>query len=230
MKAWKAFLLVPILVAGCAHGFDRAALQERLTDGSLQVSDAAITEARSMKPQLKLPCRVAYYLNPAGRGDWRWTPDDRAVLEPLAAALVKDGIAADVFPLPEMLTGEKPNFKDLRVAAAKCGADVLLVINGAAQTDSYKNPASMLYLTIVGGYVVPGSHVDALFLMEGCLFDVDNGYVYAGTQAEGEGKIIRPTFLIEEKDAISRAKTQAVARFSEELLTRMRTLAGNAHK
>ena len=181
-------------------------------------------EARGLKPQLRFPCRIAVYLKPGDR-DWRWTTEDKAAMEQWAATLKTDGIAADVFPLPDMLAG-KGDVKELRLAAAKCGADVLFVIHGAAQTDSYKNFAAVLNITVVGGYVVPASHKDTLFLMEGVLLDVDNGYVYTGVQAEGVGKIMRPTFVIEEKDAITLAKTKAVAQFGDEVLNRMRTLAG----
>ena len=195
MTAWKNVAVLIPLIGGCAAGFDRAALQERLNDGSLQMPDADIAEARATRPQLRLPCRVAVYLQPPGQGDWRWTPEDKAAMEPWAAALKREGIVSEVFPLPEMLVG-KADPKELRLAAAKCGADVLLVIRGAAQTDSYKNFAAVFNLTIVGGYVVPASHKDSLFMMEGCLLDVDNGYVYTGVQAEGVGKVVRPTFRI----------------------------------
>ena len=230
MKTWTGLtLLVPILLAGCATGFDRAALQERLNDGTLQMPDDEIVTARAARPQLRLPCRVAVYLKPGDRSDWRWTPEDKAAMEPWAATLKKEGIATEVFPLPDMLAG-KGEMQQLRVAAAKCGADVLLVIHGAAQTDSYKNPAAVLNLTILGGYVVPGSHKDSLFMMEGCLMDVDNGYIYTGATAEGVGKIVRPTFLIEDKDAIALAKTKAIGQFGDELLRRMRALPGTAPK
>jgi len=225
VKTWQGLrLLLPALLCGCATGFDRAALQERLNDGSLQMPDAAIAEARAARPQLRLPCRVAVHLGAAHQDGWRWTAEDKAVMAAWADSLKADGIATEVFPLPEMLTG-KGEAKDLRLAAAKCGADVLLVIRGAAQIDSYQNPASMLYLTGVGGFLVPGSHRDSLFVMEGCLIDVDNGYVYTGVQSEGVGKIVRPTFLIEDRDAISRARAKAVGQFGEEFLRRMRTLA-----
>lgn len=227
MKTRKAFvLLAPVLLAGCANGFDRAALQERLNDGSLQMPDKAIAEVRGTMPQLKLPCRVAVYLKPPREANWRWTPEDKAAMEPWAATLKAEGIASEIIPLPDMLIENGTDLKSLRLAAAKCGADVLLVVNGAAQTDSYKNPAAVLNVTLVGGYLVPGSHKDSLFLMEGCLFDVDNAYVYTGVQAEGVGKIVRPTFRIEEKDSITIAKTKALAQFGEELLKRMRGLAG----
>ncbi|VTS02685.1 Uncharacterized protein OS=Leptonema illini DSM 21528 GN=Lepil_1997 PE=4 SV=1 [Gemmata massiliana] len=229
MRAWKKsplFLLV--LLCGCTTGFDRAALEERLKDGSIQMPDSSIAEARGLKPQLRFPCRIAVYLQPDGH-DWRWTPEDKAVMESWAETLRKEKIATDVFPLPEMLAGKssKSDLKDLRLAAAKCGADVLLVINGAAQTDSYKNFAAVFNLTLVGGYVIPGSHKDSLFMLEGVLLDVDNSYIYTGMQAEGVGKIVRPTFVIEDKDSIALAKTKALTQFGDEVLKRMRRLAAN---
>jgi rhombotail lipoprotein len=222
---WKRLLcLVTVLLGGCAQGFDRDALRERLNDGTLQSPDAAIVEARTLKPQLRFPCRIAVHLKPSNDRNWRWTPEDKAAMEQWATALKAEGIATDVFPLPELLAG-KGEAKELRLAAAQCGADVLFVIHGAAQTDSYKNFAAVLNLTVVGGYVIPASHKDSLFMMEGVLLDVDNGYIYTGVQAEGVGKIVRPTFVIEEKDAIAQAKTKAVAQFGEEVLKRMRAVA-----
>src|SRR5262249_37797713 len=79
-------------------------------------------------------------------------------------------------------------------------------------------------ITLVGGYLVPSSHKDSLFMMEGILLDVDNGYVYTGVQVEGIGKIVRPTFTIEERDAIAMAKASAVPQFGTEVVKRMRTL------
>lgn len=220
----KVVLFAPLFLCGCAQGFDRAALQERLNDGSIQMPDEAIAAARAMKPQLRFPCRIAVYLQSSDRTEWRWTNEDRAAMETTAKTLIQEGIASQVFPLPEMLAG-KGDVKELRLAAAKCGADVLLVIHGAAQTDSYKNAASVFDLTIVGGFLIPGSNKDSLFMMEGILLDVDNGFIYAGVQSEGVGKIIRPTFRIEEKDAIARAKTKAIQGFGPELVTRLRRLA-----
>jgi rhombotail lipoprotein len=220
----KLAFLVPAFLCGCANGFDRAALQERLNDGSIQITDTAIAEARAVRPQLRIPCRVAVFLKP-GNSEWRWTHEDRTMLEQWATTLVHEGIASQVFHLPEMLTG-KGELPELRLAAAKCGADVLLLIHGAAQTDCYKNPASVFNLTVLGGYVVPGSHCDALFMMEGCLLDVDNGYIYTAAQAEGEGRIIRPSFVIEDADAIARAKTKAIDAFGLEMLQHLRNLAG----
>ena len=142
MRAWKTSpVLLLVLLCGCtpivggAARFDRNVLHERLKDGSIQMPDSTITAARDLKPQLRFPCRIAVYLQPES-GDWRWTQEDKAAMEVWANTLKKEGIAADVFTLPQILTAksDKGDLKELRVAAAKCGADVLLVIHAATQT------------------------------------------------------------------------------------------------
>ncbi len=226
----KLTLLLPLLLCGCTPrfgtaNFDRNVLRERLKDDSIQMPDSTIAAARDLKPQLRFPCRIAVYLQPES-GDWRWTQEDKAAMEVWANALKKEGIASDVFTLPQILTArsDKGDLKELRVAAAKCGADALFVVHAATQTASYKNFAAVFNLTLVGGYVVPGSHKDSLFVLEGVLLDVDNGYIYTGVQAEGVGKIMRPTFVIEDKDAIAKAKAKALAQFGDDFLKRMRAL------
>jgi hypothetical protein len=108
--------------------------------------------------------------------------------------------------------------------AARYGADALLVIQGVQQTDSYLNPAAVFNLTVVGGFIVPASHRDTLFLVEGVLVDVGNGCLYASVESEGEGRIVRPTFIVEDKEAVSRAKKKALETFGPELVGHMRSL------
>jgi hypothetical protein len=60
--------------------------------------------------------------------------------------------------------------------------------------------------------------------MEGGLVDVNNGFLYAAMEAEGEGSTLAPTFLIEEKDAIDKARQAALKAFGPELLLRLRNL------
>jgi hypothetical protein len=219
-KAWW----LPILLSlyGCAitsSGFDRALLQNRMQEQKVQVTDDEIKQIQTLKPQLGFPCRIAVALTPG----WRWTAKDKQLMESWACTLRQEGIASDVIFMSNMfMQGE--TLKDLRAAAAKHGADALLVLQGGATTDSYMNPAAVFNVTILGGFVVPGSHRDALFLIQGGLVDVNNGFLYASMESEGEGSTVAPTFIIEEKDAIDRAKQQAVAHFGPELLLRMRNL------
>jgi hypothetical protein len=240
-------LLLTVVLSGCATGFDRSALSERLQMDKMEVldkeaesadnndtapkpqkgrtepSDGEIERARTANSQLTFPCRIAVYLKPAKDSNWRWTPQDKEVLNSWATVLRQQGIASHVFPMAGMFVNDC-DLKHLRMAAARYGADALLVVAGAAQTDNYINPAAMLNLTIVGGYIVPGSHSDALFIMQGGLMDVRNGCLYASVEAEGEGSIIRPTFLIEDKDAVAKAKRKALEAFGPEMLRHLKNL------
>jgi hypothetical protein len=219
MRSVAILLLSTLVLSGCAHDYQHAGLRARLQDEGLQVVDEEICNALAMKPQLTFPCRIAVHLAP-GR-DWRWTAQDKALMEQWAIALREEGIASDVFLMSDMfVTGI--SLKDLRVAAARHGADALFVIQGKAEVEKRLNAAAVFNVTGIGGYLVPASHREALFTMQGGLLDVGNSFLYASVESEGEAALMRPTFLIEDKDAITKAKDQALARFGPALLQRLR--------
>jgi rhombotail lipoprotein len=221
----RAVLGLSLLFAsGCATGFDRGALVERLQkEGLYEVQDKEIQEVRALKPQLAFPCRIAVYLKPPSGSDWRWTSQDKEILNSSAKILQQEGIASTVIPMSGMFAKDG-DLKHLRMEAARYGADALLVIQGVQQTDSYLNPAAVLNLTVVGGFVIPASHRDTLFLVEGVLVDVGNGCLYASVESEGEGSIVRPTFIVDDKDAINQAKKKALERLGPELVRHLRSL------
>ncbi len=137
------------------------------------------------------------------------TPEDKTNLTHWADELKKAGDRQRRLHAPRPRFANVDGKTDVRRACGSrppvAGADVLFVIHGAAQTESYRNLASVFDLTIVGGFIVPASHRDSLFTIEGVLLDVDNGYIYTTVQVEGEGKIMRPTFVIEDRDAVEKA-------------------------
>jgi hypothetical protein len=222
-QAWWLVLVVGL--SGCkvtSSGFDRAVLKSQMQEENVQVTDDDIKQIRTLKPQLGFPCRIAVALKGECEA-WRWTAKDKQLMEAWANTLRQEGIASEVIFMTTMfMHGE--TIKDMRAAAAKHSADALLVIQGGAMTDSYMNPAAVFNVTVIGGFVVPGSHRDALFVMQGGLIDVNNGFLYASMEAEGEGSTLAPTFIIEDKDAIDRAKQQALSRFGPELVGRLRNL------
>lgn len=227
MSARPCLAIVFLGLAGCVatSGFNRTLLEGRLHEETNKVTDNDIQQIQTLKPQLHFPCRIAVALQ-AGAGEWRWTPKDRQAMETWAAALRQEGIASDVIFMSTMfMSGD--TLKDLRASAARYGADALLLIKGAAVTDSRLNPLAVLDLTVVGGFLVPGSHRDALYKMDGGLIDVNNGYLYVSMETEGEGSTLAPTFIIEEKDAIEHAKQAALTAFGPELLLRMRNLTAS---
>jgi hypothetical protein len=115
---------------------------------------------------------------------------------------------------------------EIRQAAAACGADAVLIISSVVDLDSYVNPLAVLYLTIVCAWLVPGSHVDALYLLEGVLMDVNNEYIYLSAESDGKGSTMAPAGLIDSKNAIQKAKKIAIQGLADEFAKRMRNLKG----
>jgi len=223
-----------VLAAGCSHGFDRGRIRERLAGEERQVDDDDIRAALAAKPQLRFPIKVGIVFlddEPAARWDpraahFRWRDGDREAMVAGLAKLRADGIVSDFFLVPADLTGGK-DLKHLRLAAAKYGADAVLVVKGAAETERYSNPLSVLYLTIVGGFLVPATHSDALFAARCALWDVGNEFLYLSAESEGTSQRLGPAFILEDGPALEAAKEDALRGIDAELLRRFAALAGS---
>jgi hypothetical protein len=205
-----------------------------------------------LKPQLRFPIKVGVAFveeEDIDRSDprtarWRWSERDREAVLAAAAPLRTDGVVSDLFVISRDLIAGR-DLKHLRLAAAKHGADAVIVVKGAAQVDRYVNPLAILNLSIVGGFFVPASHRDAL--ADGCcglrpppvagrarssvvrcaMWDVGNEVLYLTAESEGEAKRLGPTFLIEDEPALGDAKEDALRGFGAELLRRLAALKGS---
>src|SRR6185369_396211 len=103
MRAIPGKLFPPVaalLLAGCATGFDRGAIRERLAGERVEVDDAEIAKALALRPQIRLPIKVAVFLNAealdrpgraarpeAGVPGWRWTVRDEEAIAAWAEPL-----------------------------------------------------------------------------------------------------------------------------------------------
>jgi hypothetical protein len=185
--------------------------------------DAEIAKVQALRPQASFPCRIAVHLAPS-TGSWRWTPADKAILDDVGRQLKAQGVATDVFAMSAMTipSGDKGvDFHGLRVAAAKHGADLLLVIQGSGQSNTTKNALWPSTLTVLGGFVVPGTTCDATFTVAASAIDVRNGFLYAGVDAEEEATIHRPSFTLEESVAVEKAKKKALDQYGTALVERL---------
>lgn len=211
-------------MAGCmgVPGVNTGDLIKRLQSPDYAVDDLRIVEAMARKPQLKLPARVAVCLD--GDAGSRWTQADRDAVAGWAEQLQRDGLVKGVFFLPNLFV-DGQGVEHARLAAARRGADVVLVVRQAYEANEKWTPFAALNLTVVGGFVAPGSRCDADFTLQAELIDVGNGFVYMSTQTAGEATIYRPTFLIEPQDAIDEARADAVAKFGPVLTAQVRGLA-----
>jgi hypothetical protein len=235
IQSGKELLVVfaVLAIAGCSTGFDRGALRERLASEPLQVTEQDIKAALELKPQLRFPFKLAVYLQEESRGSdynrsssqWRWSEADKSEIVSWEKPLRREGIVSDLFLISD-LTTSGTDLKSVRLAAAQHGADAVLIIRGVSQIDRYPNPMSFLYLTIIGCWIVPGTHVDSLMMVQGGLWDVANGYLYATADSEGEATKTGPAMLLEDKDVLAKSRTTALEDFGDEFVARLRSLSG----
>ncbi|ULA60686.1 MAG: exported protein of unknown function [Nitrospira sp.] len=240
-------VVVALLMAGCAaRGFDRGALRQQMThEAPPHITSSDIQRALELKPQLKFPFRLAVYMQPGTvdtlnyertphaapplrvpveAKDWRWEGDDKNQILSLADKLKSDGVISDMFIIPQARVSRN-NIEGIRLAAAEHGADAVLVINGIADVDRYNNYAAFLYLTVVGLWLVPGTHADSLFVLDGAMWDVKNQYLYLSVESEGLGSKMGPQLVLQDKDSVAEAKRLAFESFGPELANRLKSIA-----
>jgi rhombotail lipoprotein len=234
----KSVLMLVLLlsIVGCARGFDRGALREQLNHESpAQISASDIQRALDLKPQLPFPFRLAVYLQrdqaePRGYNDslrsqnWRWEGEDKDNILSVAEKLRSEGVVSDMFIIPAARVA-KNDLAGIRLAAAEHGADAVLVLNGITEVDRYNNFASFLYLTVVGLWLVPGTHTDSLFVLDGAMWDVKNQYLYLSVESEGLASKTGPQMILKDKDSVVEAKKRAVQSFGPELEKRVRAVS-----
>lgn len=110
-----------------------------------------------------------------------------------------------------------PTLTEIRKAAGRYGADVIVVVTGVGAVDRYNNGYAAFYPTILGAYLAPGTVSEALFLVEGSVWDVRSGLAYGTLAAEGQAQLVGPAMSIEDREALAQAKAAALKNFGERL-------------
>jgi rhombotail lipoprotein len=220
--------ILPVLLAalsaiGCSASFSARALEERQWGGEKFFTDDDLKRIEQLRPQLTPPIRLAIapplyeHGSPEQEGE-------REAIEAWSAELKKSGLVKEVILLPNVLLGTPSQgrhthdyFKAVRVAAARVQADAVLVMSSVTDVSSYLNPLSILDLTVVGTYLVPGHSKDALTIVEGIVMDNRNEYVYWTGSARATGTTTAPLALIDRDDAVRRSRVAALKAFGERL-------------
>jgi rhombotail lipoprotein len=250
MKKVILTICAMMILSGCqsSRGFDRASMYGEFKTGPIgkasidladangtprEITDSDIAKVMALKPQMKVPFKLGVYFVPERSTQyWRgttsapkWDANDRDIswLEPLRA----EGVVAQVIPVSDFAAagmssdGAVPSLRYIRLAAARYGADAVMVIDNVASVDRYFNPASVAYLTIVGMFFVDGSNSDALVIVNGAVFDVANEYLYC--TAEGEGIVRRkgPQTMYD-YETVKAAREEALINFKAEALIHLR--------
>ncbi|MHC5039568.1 MAG: hypothetical protein ACYTHM_19880 [Planctomycetota bacterium] len=111
-------------------------------------------------------------------------------------ALESTGLVRVVFISSVILSGD-PHFHEIRIAAARLHADVLLLYASASSTASSLNLGGFLYLTVAGLFLSPGSQTAVLTFAKGVCFDVENEYLEFAVEGEDERSSIRPWYFVD---------------------------------
>lgn len=227
MKMAIAFAAGLVMV-GCstAPAYNRAEMEQDLQQGrQILVDDVDVLRAGQVRPQLPLPFRLAVVppsvMNVRHYGVPEEMEGERREILAWGDKLRAAGIISDLVIIPQMLlqtsAPQTDLYRQLRVASARLGADALLILRSATDVDSTLNPLSVLDLTIVGMFVVPGHHKDALTMVEGILVDNRNQFVYMALSAEGSGTTCGALVSVDQRTAIQRSRVAALKDFGDKL-------------
>lgn len=205
-----------IFLSACSSMDRRPELQEKMgSNPGIQYADArTVEEIRQLRPQAEFPLEIAV-MPPPGR--WGGlSRQERTIIEGWGKSLKEMGFADKLTIVPSSLIPECGYQADSdcyltrsRQAGARLGADAILFLSESMDTDAYVNPLSILNLTIVGMWFAPAHHRDTYLILEGSLFDINNGYLYAIADGYGEEKTVRP--LMYAKYSVGRERARIMA-------------------
>ncbi len=215
------FLALLIAVSGCSSkGFNKGRLRQDLASAETrQVSDEEIKKVLDLKPQLPKPFKVGIYFveNDLRRWDLRWNSEDKENILRLQDELKKTGEVSEVFLINEGVVQGR-DLKSIRLAAAHHGADAVLLISAAHQTDKYTNDWALTYLLILPALFVPGTVTDTLFITRAALWDVRNEYLYMAVESESFKRKTASAINSDETKLLVKAKRESMEGLKKEIL------------
>jgi hypothetical protein len=211
-------VLMIYLTAGCAgsQGLHPEPLQNLLREEEARFSGPQHSPPSTTIPSQPAPpasANLGLYLKPTGFFEraFEWTDRDREAILAWAQQRQPNGPETRARFVPQSsLKGD--TLAELRASAARYGADLLVMFDGAAAVDRYNNyKAPLLYWTILGAYLADGTQSDALCLIRGSVWDVKTGTLLFADEAEGRSQTVGPAAFVDDHAMVLAAKQQALA-------------------
>ena len=234
MNKFKAFILFAALIVfatGCStsKGFNGRGATIKTPELDGRTTEEQIDNILGVKPQLDLPFKLGVYVlrGTGGSGEKLLSEamlGEESEFESFLAEMKSSDIISEVVTIPASLVDNKDNLDEIRVAAARYGADAVLIINSIDSVDRYNNWSSILYLSIIGLWIIPGTNVDALSVVQGLLFDVRNGYLYFSFESEGRDDEIGTAVLLKNRHVLEKSRKKAALKFLQALRVRLEDL------
>lgn len=221
-----------ILIAGlflfsCAssQGFDRGLMRESLSRDQINTCNE-IERILNLKAQLPKPFKLAIYFKDSFtyhhfcHDRTALTLENKNKIAELEKDLIDKKIVSDLFVINNSIV-HGISLKDIRLAAARLGADAVMVIDGIGSVDKHNNVLGATYCLIITPFFIPGTIADSLYISRANLWDVRNEFLYLSLEEEAKTTETRPAFFIEKKRVINEAKIQSLNKLIPSILNRM---------
>jgi hypothetical protein len=176
---------------------------------------------------LYFPIDTAPFVSSVQRPNW--LAEDKDLLKRMLQPLVEDGRMTAAFVLADS-TVHDTSSETIRLAAGRYHADVVMVVRGVAAVDRYNNGLAAWYATLIGAYFAQGTQSDALFMIEGTIWDVRSGRLYGASRGEGTAQSVGPAASLDDKAVVGQAKERALQSFGRDTVELLRRIAGKLHR
>jgi hypothetical protein len=217
----KIVLALLVFCTGCtttSRGFNRGELRDQMSS-IMTITDRDISKALATKAQLPKPFKLGIFFKepkPTYGLHWYWSGEDKSKILAAVEAAKTKGEISEVFIVSDAITGDS-DVKSLRLAAARHGADALLVISGVNDIDSYTNNWGWTYIALVPALFVRASVSDSLFMTRAVMWDVRNEFLYMTAESESVKSQTVPAAFINDRKIALASKTEAISSLGNEI-------------
>ncbi|CUS39402.1 hypothetical protein [Candidatus Nitrospira nitrificans] len=220
------WLLIFLLVAGCAssQGVDRAALNEVLhidptpTPESQPLANQDVHRSTALRLGVFFVNHDFPHRQSVRKVEWLTRQRDQLLRE--LAPLQDTHVLQDTFVLMDA-TLQGQDIRGIRQAGARYGADLILVVDGAAAVDRYNNRLAWLYPTLLGAYLAPGTECDTLVMVTGGLWAVRSEWHAPMQTVEGTSKLVGSAVMLEDSAALTEAKQRAIQTLGKRIVDQL---------
>lgn len=224
MRTAIGFLCAVTLLGGCSAIDDTAGRRQGVSSSLVDFlyPNGQRPPARDETiPHLTLPLRVGIAFVPSRDP---LTPGlseahKNALLGTVKAAFADRPFIRDIQIVPEAYLRSRHGFETIDQLAAVHGFDVMALVSYDQVVHTDQNNAALLYWTIVGAYVIPGSKTDVQTFVDAAIFDVRTRKLLL--RAPGTDRIAATTTLVgvpeERRKARERSFDLAVADLTRNL-------------
>jgi len=177
MKAKVIFvMIVTMLVSSCSAWFGESEGEDRATSSLVKYlySDGNYAAHEPEVPTLRLPVRVGVAFVPltySGRASLH-KKDEIVLLDKVKSSFVKYEYIDRIEVIPSTYLENGDGFTTLEQVARLYDVDIMALVSYDQVSRSSHNPASLLYWTIVGAYIIPGNKNVTQTFVDTAVFDV----------------------------------------------------------